>query len=75
MNEQPEQTLVFKNHRRYKYDHQKQMHYGIWSCTSKRFMFGVDEPSKSKAWAKLKKNLRLGSTGISSLGTFEVKEI
>lgn len=31
--------------------------YGIWSSVSKQFVFGIQEPSKTKAWEKLRKLL------------------
>jgi hypothetical protein len=31
--------------------------YGIWSCVSHKFVFGINEPSKNKAWDALERKI------------------
>lgn len=45
--------------------------FGIWSDVSKQFVFGIQEPSKSKAWKAL--NIKIGKDGLK--WRFRVKPI
>lgn len=49
----------------------QQASYGIYSTRSKKFCFGIDEPSKSKAWKALFK--RIGKDAYK--WRFEVRKI
>lgn len=46
--------------------------YGIWSFAQKRFIFGIQEPTKSKAWKALEKEI--GWHG-ARYGNFKAKVI
>ncbi|MBN6887758.1 hypothetical protein ACUXCC_002940 [Cytobacillus horneckiae] len=46
--------------------------FGIWSLAQKRFIFGIQEPTKSKAWKALKKEI--GWHG-AKYGNFKAKPI
>lgn len=46
--------------------------FGIWSFAQKRFIFGIQESSKSKAWKALQKEIGWHGT---KYGNFQVRVI
>lgn len=46
--------------------------YGIWSNAQKKFIFGIQEPTKSQAWKKLRQEI--GWHG-AKFGNFKCKPI
>jgi hypothetical protein len=38
-------------------DEAKNKYYGIWSCVSHKFVFGIKEPTKNGAWKALSRKI------------------
>lgn len=51
------EEIVLKNYHTTVETISKKKHFGIWSDSSKQYVFGIDEPSKSKAWKALRKHI------------------